>query len=308
MQTFFNNEKNLIPHIPANIFDRNQDGAWQDNGKIIYSCSWLNYAYHVEEDNIFIEFMWVHEAPDGFSFSTYHLIDEDLLSLLEAVRAINRFDARADLLALSSYEYDISFQKLDTGYVVSKIEPQDDSYHWNIKAFYDPIAVLSNLREQALRSARLPDASLCVRLKFAYQSEGKWLYSSWISAEMLKHEVLRYDIGTDTYRFCVGVGIVDTIKENFIDLHLCGVENTYRARIEYSDPFKYLLARIGAINVDGTICLENGELYRSNFEIILRKTGSVFEFKNLSFLHQKADGYWAHLMRLAELEQESNAE
>lgn len=307
MITFFNYEKNLIPHIPADIFGRDRDSAWWDEDNIIYCCNWSNFAYHVEGDEIFLELMWVHEAPEGFLFSTYHMLDQALLSLLEAVRAINRFDGHADLLALSSYEYEIGFQKLGEGYIVTKIEPQDDSYHWNIKAFYDPVAVLSNLRDQAFRSARLPDASKSVAIEFAYESEGEWVYFPWISAEILEHELLRYDIRTDTYRFSASISMVDAIKEGYVYLHWCGIENNYNTRIENTDSFRHLLARVKALNSDGTINTQESILYSAQFELVLRRTGSIYECVNLQLL-QKADGYWEHLMRLAELEPESNEE
>lgn len=253
-----------------------------------------------------MEFEWVYEATDGFVFSTYHTLNEEFLELLETVRAINRFDGRADLLALSSYEYDIYFLKRDTGYVVTKIEPQDASYLWNIRAFYDPIDVLANLRDQAVRSVRLPDASQCVTLDFSYLSEGELVYSSWISAEILKHEPLMYDINTDTYRFCASVGKVDAIKENYLNIRWCGVENLYDTRIKYDAPFIHLLTRIGAFNADGTIDLESNALYRVKFEIILRKLGAVYECLNLRLLNQNASGYWDYLIRLAEAERESD--
>lgn len=306
MNTFFYNGKKFIPYIPEDIFERDQDSAVQDEGNIVYCCNWMNYAYHMVGDETYVEFRWVHEATDGFSFSTYHRFDEEFLDLLEAVRAINRFDGNADLLAFSSYEYNISFHKLDTGYIAVRVEPQDDSYHWNIKAFYDPVAMLSNLRDQAFRSARLPDANECVTFEFACESESERVYFPWISADILEYERLRYDISTDTYRFSASVGMVDAIKENYIYLHWRGMENSYNIRVENTESFRHLLARIGVINDDGTIYLENDELYRTNFEIILRRIGSVYECVNLRLLHDKTDGYWHYLMRLAEEEQRSN--
>ena len=307
MRTFFPDGKNLKPFIPSDIFERDQDSAWWDEGNIVYCCNWSNFAYHVEGDEIFLELMWVHEAPEGFLFSTYHMLDQALLSLLEAVRAINRFDGHADLLALSSYEYDIGFQKLDEGYIVTKIEPQDDSYHCNIKAFYDPITVLSNLQDQAFRSVRLPDASQSVALEFAYETEGECVYFPWIYAEILEHELLRYDIRTDTYRFTASISMVDAIKEGYVYLHWRGMENSYNTRIENTDSFRHLLARVKALNPDGTIDTQEAILYSVQFELVLRRKCSIYECVNLQLL-QKEDGYWEYLMRLAELERESNAE
>ena len=306
MITFFNYEKNLIPHIPADIFDRDRDSAWWDEDNIIYCCNWSNFAYHVEGDEIFLELMWVHEAPEGFSFSTYHMLDQALLSLLEAVRAINRFDGHANLLALSSYEYGIGFQKLDEGYIVTKIEPQDDSYHWNIKAFYDPVAVLSNLRDQAFRSARLPDASHCVTMEFSYPSEDELFYSPWIPEEMLEHERLRYDISSDTYSFSVNVGMVDEVDANFFYFYCFGVENGYNMRVENTDSFLHLLAKVGALTPDGNINRKSEGLYQATFKIILKKRGTAFKVVNLRLLRQDTDRYWEYLMQLAETEQKSD--
>lgn len=307
MRTFFPDGKNLKPFIPSDIFERDQDSAWQDDRNIIYCCNWMNYDYHTLGNIIYLEFKWAHEAPEGFVFSTYHMLDEELLNLLEKVRAMNRFDGKADILAMCNYEFDIWFEKLDAGYVAVKIEPQDDSYHCNIKAFYDPITVLSNLQDQAFRSVRLPDASQSVALEFAYETEGEWVYFPWIYAEILEHELLRYDIRTDTYRFTATIDMVDAIKEGYVYLHWRGMENSYNTRIENTDSFRHLLARVKALTPDGTIDTQEAILYSAQFELVLRRKCSIYECVNLQLL-QKEDGYWEYLMRLAELERESNAE
>lgn len=305
MYTIYKRNNGTISFIPENIMEESTDYIAQEGENVTLCCNFLSYDYAVSDNEVLIELKWTYGGCSGFWFSTYHMLNEEFLELLESVRAINRLDGRAELLALSSYEYDICFRKRDSGYVVTKIDPQDESYFYNIRAFYDPIDVLSNLRDQAFKSARLPDASQCVILQFLYPSEGELVYSPWISAEILKHESLRYDVDTDTYRFCASIGRVDAFKDNFIFLHLCGVENVYNIRIKYSNLFKHLLARIGVIKADGTICLESDDWYSAKFEVIFRKFGAVYQCINLRILNTNASGYWAYLIHLAEAERES---
>lgn len=314
MHTTYKKEHMEIPYIPAKIVKSNPDIAGFEDGKYIYCGYWTDYEFAIVGDTHELIFSWEILGIAHFNFKTHHRLNTDLLDLLECCRAIRRFDGKIDLIQMANYEYSITFRRCDYGYVVDRVEPQDESYLINIKAFYDEATVFADLIKQAKNSNRIPNNQNWISLEFENGTGDEIYYANYLPMERLIEETFQYQMSTDTYILDVVVGAVSRVgtkilNENFLYLTLISEKNVYPIRIKIDDFLFSQLARIGVFKVeDGYSGIDLDALYKARLKIVFRRMGSEYKFFTLKFESKNEDEYWQYLLRLAEAERESNEE
>ena len=311
--TYFK-ESTQLPYIPTQIVTSDSNLAAYEDGKYSYCGYWTDYEFAIVGDTHELIFSWKILEVDDFEFKTHHSLNADLLDLLEYCRAIRRFDGKADLIQMANHEYSITFRKSDPGFVVDRIEPQDESYPINIKAFYDKAVVLADLIKQSLTFNMIPDFQNRISLQFEYRTGGEVCYADYLPIERLIDENFQYQVSTDNYILNGVVGAIARVEtkilnENFLYLTIISRKNVYPVRIKIDDFLFSQLARIGVLKIEeGYSGIDLDALYKARLKIVFRRMGSEYKFFTLRFEARDEDEYWNYLLRLAEAERESNEE
>lgn len=303
-----------IPYIPAKIVTAEPQLGVHINGNLVYCGNWRGYEFAMVGDSYELIFQWVIYDMKGFKFKTHHSLDAGLLDLLEYCRAIRRFDGKADLIQMANFEYSITFRECDSGFVVDRIEPQDESYPINIKAFYDEAVVLADLIKQSFTFNMMHDFQNRISLEFENGTGDEIFYADYLPIERLIEETFKYQMCTDTYILDVVVGAISRVgtkilNENYLYLTIISRKNVYRVRIKIDDFLFSQLARIGVLKVEeGYSGIDLDVLYKARLKIVFRRMGSEYKFFTLKFESRDEDEYWQYLLRLAEEERENNEE
>lgn len=314
MHTSYFSKTGELPYIPAKIVISDPSFAGYEDGKYTYCGYWTDYEFAIIGNTHELIFSWVILGIEHFEFKTHHSLNADLLDLLEYCRAIRRYDGKADLIQMGNYEYSITFRECDSGFVVDRIEPQDESYPINIKAFYDEAVVLADLIKQSLTFNMIPDIQNRISLEFEYRTGGEVCYADYLPIERLIDENFQYQVSTDNYILDGVVGTIARVRtkklnENFLYLTIISRKNVYPVRIKIDDFLFSQLARIGVLKVeDGYSGIDLDALYKARLKIVFRRMGSEYKFFTLRFEARDEDEYWNYLLRLAEAERESNEE
>lgn len=146
----FKKSKKYVSYIPKKVIKKEEEVTGKMSKKYILCGNWCGYYFEYVSSVPFLVFEWVVEGPNGFSFSTYHRLDFQLLDFLEESRAIKRINGKVDLNLMGNYEYELHFKRSKKKeYILEKILVQDSSYWLNIKAFYQPIQVINELHTEA---------------------------------------------------------------------------------------------------------------------------------------------------------------
>lgn len=314
MYTTYLKEPMELPYIPEQIVKSNPNLAAYEDGKYTFCGYWTNYEFAIVGDNHELIFSWEILGVKDFEFKTHHSLNTDLIHLLEYCRVIRRFDGKADLIQMANFEYSITFRGCDPGFVVDRIEPQDESYSINIKAFYDEAVVLADLIKQSLAFNKIPDIQNQISLEFEHGTGDEVYYSDYLPIERLIEETFQYQMSTDDYILDVVVGAIarvgtKALNESFLYMTMISEKNVYPIRIKIDDFLFSQLARIGVLKVeDGYSGIDLDALYKARLKIVFRRMGSEYKFFTLRFEARDEDDYWQYLLRLAEAERESNEE
>lgn len=307
-------ESKEIPYIPAQIVTADPQLGVHIDGNYVCCVNWLDYEFATVGNSYEIIFTWVVYGMKGFVFKTHHCFDSTLLDFLERCRAIRRYDGKADLIQLANFEYDVVLRECDYGYVVDKIEPQDDSYFCNVKAFYGEDTVFADLIKQAKNSTLIPHMKNRIALEFEHGTGTQKYYLGYLPIERLIDETFKYHMSTNTYGLSVAIAAVagsgtNVLEEKYVHFILFSEKNSYPIRLKVDDFFLSLLARIGALKVEeGYSAIDLDALYKARFEMVFKRIGDEYQFFDLRVQSKEEEEYWEHLMQLAKTERESKEE
>ena len=133
-----------------------------------------------------------------------------------------------------------------SGYVVDKIEPQDDSYFCNVKAFYGEDTVFADLIKQAKNSTLIPHMKNRIALEFEHGTGTQKYYLGYLPIERLIDETFKYHMSTDTYGLSVAIAAVagsgtNVLEEKYVHFILFSEKNSYPIRLKVDDFFLSLI-------------------------------------------------------------------
>lgn len=285
-RTEFFKDNKITPFIPAEIIISNAEMGTFKDGKYTFCVNWIGYEFEKGDYATEVIFKWSVLPVEGFVFFTRHELDSKLIDLLEGSRAIKRSDGLADLSIMENYEYDIVFRKYEKGYIVDKIEPQDDSYFLNIKAFYKDEKVLSDLQGIAndVYETNVKHEKH-IFLEFSdpeYQTFSEFLSSIYFEGDRLSYESEKNTFSLkmtvdDAYQYGTTVA-----EATYVYFALYSTVNMYMFRIRVNDYFVNWLMRLRALkNHDGMLEINFDVLMGLEFVVELERIDNAFRYKSI---------------------------